>query len=233
MALFRCSLTLCFSCLLLGFPGAANAALIDRGAGLIYDSDRDLTWLSDTNLGAGSSEDDGFSSTDGLMTWPSAVAWAGNLAYYDSVRDVTWDDWRLPNTVQPDAGCSQQEGGGAFAAGTGCTASELGHMFYEELGGTALSSILVSTDPDLALFSNFANNGYWSETAYDTTFAWVVNYEYGAQAADNKALGYYAWAVRDGDVGAIPEPGTAWLLGTGLLMLGLGRSRAADRKSDH
>jgi len=163
---------------------------------------------------------------------PSAVAWAGNLSYYDGVRDVTWDDWRLPTTVQPDAGCSQQEGGGAFAAGTGCTASELGHMFYEELGGTALSSILVSTDPDVALFSNFVNNGYWSETAFDGTFAWVVNYEYGAQAADNKSLGYYAWAVRDGDVGVIPEPRTAWLLGTGLLMLGLGRSRRADRTTD-
>ena len=147
MALVRCSVTTLCSCLLLGFSGAANAALIDRGAGLIYDSDRDLTWLANTNLGAGSSQDDGFSTTDGLMTWSSAVAWAANLTYYDSVRDVTWDDWRLPTTVQPDAGCSQQEGGGAFAAGTGCTASELGHMFYDELGGTALASILTSSDP--------------------------------------------------------------------------------------
>jgi hypothetical protein len=229
MALVRCSVTTLCSCLLLGFSGAANAALIDRGAGLIYDSDRDLTWLANTNLGAGSSQDDGFSTTDGLMTWSSAVAWAGSLSYYDNVRDVTWDDWWLPNTVQPDAGCSQQEGGGAFAAGTGCTASELGHMFYAELGGTALSSILTSIDPDLALFTNFANNGYWSETSFDSTDAWVVNYEYGAQAADNKTLGYYAWAVRDGDVGVIPEPGTALLLGTGLFVLGLGRWPRSDR----
>lgn len=213
------------SSVLFGFSAAANAALIDRGAGLIYDSDRDITWLANANSGAGSSYDDGFSPSDGFMTWPSAVGWAANLSYYDSIRDVTYDDWRLPTTVQPDAGCSQQEGGGSFAAGTGCTGSELGHMFYAELDGTALTSILTSSDPDLALFTNLQSDGYWSNTSFDANFAWVVNYEYGAQAADNKTLGYYAWAVRDGDVTVIPEPGTAWLMGTGLVMLCLGRSQ--------
>ena len=33
----------------LALPGLANAALIDRGGGLIYDTDLDITWLADAN----------------------------------------------------------------------------------------------------------------------------------------------------------------------------------------
>lgn len=36
------------------------------------------------------------------------------------------------------------------------------------------------------------------------------------------------WAVRDGDVASIPEPTTAWLLGSGLIIL-IGATR--KRKS--
>lgn len=35
--------------------GSAQATLIDRGGGLIYDTDRDITWLSDANLIASNS----------------------------------------------------------------------------------------------------------------------------------------------------------------------------------
>jgi hypothetical protein len=196
---------------------AAQAALIDRGGGLIYDSDRDITWLADANAGAGSAFDDGFLATDGLMTWQSAVDWAAGFSYFDSERNVTLDDWRLPTTVQPDPACSQQEGGGQFSAGANCTGSELGHLFYVELGGTAMNPISGSADPDLALFANVHDDGYWSQTQFDATFAWVLNYGYGLQAADQKVLGYYAWAVRDGDVAVVPVPGAAWLLGVAAL----------------
>ena len=207
----------------LGFPVLANGALIDRGGGLIYDADRNITWLQNANHGAGSAQDDGFSNTDGLMTWQSAVAWAANLSYYDSVRDVTYTDWRLPTTVQPDPTCSQQEGGGAFSAGANCTGSEMGHLFYQELGGTSFASILTSNDPDLNLFTNVQGDGYWSEN-FDANFAWVFNHGYGLQGPDNKTLGYYAWAVRDGDVAsAVPLPAALWLLATGLVGLA-GRS---------
>ncbi|CAA9891115.1 conserved hypothetical protein [Candidatus Methylobacter favarea] len=33
----------------LGLATSANSALIDRGNGMIYDSDQDLTWLQDAN----------------------------------------------------------------------------------------------------------------------------------------------------------------------------------------
>jgi len=31
------------------FSSSANAALINRGGGLIYDSDQDITWLQDAD----------------------------------------------------------------------------------------------------------------------------------------------------------------------------------------
>ena len=87
----------------LGFSGAAGAALIDRGTGLIYDDVLDITWLADANLfktqyggnnnivnqiiaavptitdsnitRAITAAD--FNTTDGRMTWWGAMAWAG------------------------------------------------------------------------------------------------------------------------------------------------------------
>ena len=65
-----------------GLALPAQATLIDRGLfdnglggtmNLIYDDDRNITWLGDANFGSGSAFDDGFSSTDGRMTWQNAV----------------------------------------------------------------------------------------------------------------------------------------------------------------
>lgn len=38
--------------------GSAQASLYDRGGGLIFDSDRNITWLQNANQGAGSIYDD-------------------------------------------------------------------------------------------------------------------------------------------------------------------------------
>ena len=72
--------------------GAAQAALIDRGGGLIYDTDLNVTWLKDANYAQTSGYD-----ADGRMTWGQSMTWADNLGYYDSVRGVTYTDWRLPD----------------------------------------------------------------------------------------------------------------------------------------
>ena len=56
--------------------GEADAALIDRGAGLIYDTDRDITWLQDGNYAFTS----GYSTGDGgKMTWHDAGPWAAGV----------------------------------------------------------------------------------------------------------------------------------------------------------
>ncbi len=195
-------------CLSLGFTMSASAALIDRGNGLIYDSDRDITWLADANLGAASVWDDGFSGTDGAMTWQSAVNWAASLSY------AGFDDWRLPSTAVPDATCATPPP----SFGVNCTNSELGHMYYTELGGTVHDPLGPHPAPGPGPFTNLQGDGYWSGTEFDATDAYVLNFGYsGAQAADNKTIGYFAWAVRDGD--PVPVPATAWLFVTGLIAL--------------
>lgn len=66
-----------------GFTGLSGAELIDRGGGLIYDTELDITYLSD--------------SPHTGMKFFSAKNWVENLEYYDSVRGVIWDEWRLPD----------------------------------------------------------------------------------------------------------------------------------------
>lgn len=199
-----------WTCVVFCLAVPAHAALVDRGGGLVFDSDRNITWLADANLGAGSAYDDGLLANDGLMTWQSAVDWAAHLDYGG------FSDWRLPATPLSDATCSIPP----VSFGTNCTGSELGHLYNTELGGTVLSPAGFTPAPGPGPFTNIQADGYWSGTAYDAGFAYVVNFGFsGQQAADNKTLGYYAWAVHDGDIGAVPGPPAAWLLGTALLGL--------------
>ena len=54
--------------LVLCFAITANAALIDRGTGMIYDTDQDITWLQDADYAATSGYD-----SDGQMNWFEAT----------------------------------------------------------------------------------------------------------------------------------------------------------------
>ncbi|MDH4028435.1 MAG: DUF1566 domain-containing protein [Nitrospirota bacterium] len=72
--------TLVFVCATL-----ANAELLDRGGGLIYDDALDITWLQNANY------------PGNTMTWLEADDWAASLVFQG------FDDWRLPAT---DISCS-------------------------------------------------------------------------------------------------------------------------------
>lgn len=214
----------------LAMTSAAQAALVDRGGGLIYDTDLDVTWLKDANYAKTSGYD-----ADGLMTWSDAVTWAANLSYYDSVRDVTYDDWRLPTTTDTGTpGCNW-----AYS-GTDCgynvdPASEMAHLYFVELGnlsyytttgaiggayagGANPSSTLDNVGP----FINFQSYNYWSGTEYaqDPTYAWVFYTGYGYQYGLGKTYSFYVLAVRPGDVAAVPEAQTYALMLAGLGLVG-------------
>jgi len=187
----------------------ANAALVSRlGGQAVYDTDLNITWLADANYAMTSGDD-----ADGLMTWSEAMTWAGNLSYGG------YSDWRLPTTLQPDVTCELNTVAGS--SGANCTGSEMGHLFYTELGGVANASILTSSDPDLTLYQNVQSNFYWSGTefAFDTSSAWGFYFNSGGQESHNKNNIHYAWAVRGGDVAAVPVPAAAWLFGSGLIGL--------------
>ena len=205
-------LTLGFA-LLLGGAGSVSAALIDRGNGLIYDDDLDITWMADANYAATQyTNSNGLEGDlDGRMAWSVANTWAADLVFGG------YDDWRLFN-ADPICGF-----------GFNCTRNELGHLFYDELGVTVGSSINTSTATGLALFDNVQSSSYWSGTEYaDTSYAWYFSTNFGYQDFSIKPLELYAWAVRSGDVAAasVPEPGTMLLLAAGMIgIVGVKRRR--------
>ena len=153
------------------------------------------------------------------MTWADAVAWADGLSFFDTVRGVTWDDWRLPLTSQPDPSCSTQSlDVPPQGLGVNCTGSEMGYLFNVEG--------IVASSP--GLFTNVQQSlSYWSGSEYAPfpSLAWNFGFGSGFQLADARNIVLFAWAVRPGDVAAqsVAEPGTAISLGAALGLLWLRR----------
>ncbi len=188
----------------LSASGSVHAMLFDRGGGLIYDDALNVTWLQDTIYGAGSLYDDGHASYDGAMTWENAMAWATNLTYFDSIRNTTYTDWRLPRVWS-----APWAGGNCY--GYNCVNSEMGSLYYSTLGrpGNPENPI-----PSPELFVNFTNYGYWTSTTFwpPDGRSWVFTMASGGQVAIDQDAGFLAWAVRDGDVASVPEPTPIGLL---------------------
>jgi len=183
---------------LLGLTPLAQATLWDRGRGLVYDDVLNITWLQDANYGAGSSYDNGYSTTDGTMTWANAVAWADQLVYGG------YDDWRLP-TTEPETGNSITYN---------VTSSEMGYMYYVNLGnvgspdsGETVIPNATFTDGNgkMVSFQNVQADAYWSGTEYSINLqgAWMFLFHNGGQRPADKNYAGCTWAVRDGDVAPV------------------------------
>ncbi len=128
----------------------------------------------------------------------------------------------MPTTLQPDATCSASLTNSTYGVqnyGTGCTGSELGNLFYNGLGGVAGRSIATTRNANYDLFANIQSSVYWSGTEYAPfpPYAWYFGTVVGGQYVDDKDFNGYAWAVRSGDVAAVPEPGVIGLFGIGAL----------------
>jgi hypothetical protein len=218
----------------------AHAALYDRGNGMIYDSDLNITWLQDANYAAtsnypiaGHSQDDGEGDVyvfPGTMTWAEATTWASNLVYQGI------SGWRLPSAKL--IGNELWSYDGSTDLGSNNTRSELGHLYYE-LGNTAYYvsygvfathwrapqwTFIDASTGQADSFLNVDGYSYWeAEIDPDDGGAALLFDVIGNQTTDFVGWEFnQAWAVHDGDianVNSVPVPAAAWLFGSGLLGL--------------
>ena len=225
--------------------GAAQAALHDRGGGLLYDDVLNVTWLQDANYAKTSGYD-----ADGLMDWSAANVWATNLFYHDSVRGADWNDWRLArNGPIGSAWTDDSAYDGSADSGYNITSphSELAYMYYVNLGLKGYFSPTGTLQPDSGIHRDGSLGGeadvgpvknlqpftYWSGTQYVIprypyiSLAWFFRTVNGYQSIDLFYNEFSAWAVRDGDVAAVPEPETYALFLAGLAVMG----RAVRRRT--
>jgi hypothetical protein len=205
----------------LGFGSAtAQAALIDRGGGLIYDDVLNVTWLQDARYAVTTG-----AAPFGSLTWQESKDFASNLTYFDSVRGVTYDDWRLPVVFNS----------GAEGYDTAGASSELAYMYYVNLGYSANydphTTDPVPTSDAYNPFINISYRGYWTDTASEfSNRAWYEHFHFGFGGVTSVFDYNQVWAVRDGDVAplvsnSVPEPGTLGLFGAAIGLAGFLRRR--------
>jgi hypothetical protein len=212
--------------------GSANAALTTIGTAqfngtgtaynLIWDNDnngKSLVWLDYTHA---------------ADNWQNQVNWAQGLNTVLTCDTpgytVDWKaSWRLPSTVD---GILNVGFNGNTTAGYNVTTSEMGHLFYSELGNLGFFSTSGSTQSPYGLqntgdFNNLRNTQYgsyyWSGTTYGANpgIAWTfyMNRGYQNYSAKVSIDNLYGLAVWEGQVSQVPIPGTFWLLGSGLVGL--------------
>lgn len=207
---------------MLALTGSAQAALQDRGGGMIYDTTLDITWLQDFNQAQTSGYD-----SDGFMSWTDANTWAQGLVYGGH------DDWRLPT--------------GSNSCGSPgsppCLGLELWNLYYTELGNVLRQAS--HTEPFIHLLYEPVNGyaAFWTDATMDIQGRlYATAFHFDLQAAPGRfSLGpgidftvpattlLSAIAVRSGDVASpVPEPQTLVLSLLGLGAVGLARRQGQE-----
>jgi hypothetical protein len=199
---------------------SANASLVGRlpltSGGTdyqaAYDDVLDITWVTNASL-------------SGLNTWDNQVAWASGLDY------LGFDDWRLAS-MSVAAGLPTGTASSVIDCSTAtelaCRDNELGYMFHHNMGGVRGDNKTGNQTVDGVLLTDVWFE-YWSGTSVGRLGAWrfvfIDGFQNGAFRADPTL---YGWAVRSGDVSAVPVPAAVWLFGSGLIgLVGLARRKKA------
>jgi hypothetical protein len=253
----------------------ANAALttVDNGLG-VYDSALNVTWATNGNLLQTMESQQGSLNVINAIIAASPVVhdtpnaydnngpgnynvsinnfggggltdWYGAQAFINYLNVINYGNskqWALPSSgTNPQANFNQ-------------TSSQLGELYYNELGAVALDSNSAPASQHFGIlgkgygamyqagnpgpFTNVQAQTYWSGTEFTSpsiltagpVFAWYFSTQTGYQFETNKILGpYYIWPVSPGLIQAsapVPLPASIWLFGYGIMgLLGLNRQR--------
>lgn len=185
------------------------------------------------------------------MAWMDAMnGFNGGQGY------LGYNTWRLPTVTPLNGSSfnyvantngTTDKGFNISAPGTlyaGSGANELAHLFHNSLGnkgacaiadGSATECIMPTPDNfwewgliETGPFINMLANRYATDVEHelDTMRAFDFGFGWGQVGTGGKTGIYYAMAVLDGNVSAVPVPAAVWLLGSGLLgLVAVGRSR--------
>ena len=157
--------------LLLGMNNSTAHAALESSAGgtMIYDTDRNITWVTDANLfrtqfianpnltseiiaansGIVQNLPNSYDGNDRVYnlnasdfgTGDGRLNWFAAKAWVNSLEYGGISDWRLPTiTDTGEAGCDESFSGTDCGDNVDTSGSELAHLFYDELGLKAATS---------------------------------------------------------------------------------------------
>jgi hypothetical protein len=179
---------------------SAQASFIASEDGeTVYDSIGDVTWLSNANLAATKSFGVRGINPNGSMSWTTAQQW---ISAINAANYLGSNKWSLPTSRMPDYGCSQNPKSAAF--GYGCSGSQMGNLYYNQLGGVKGSTIEQTHNASYSLFKNFQPYLYWSSTLWERVpnSAFSFSFGNGFQGTNVFANAMYAIPVAPGKVGS-------------------------------
>jgi hypothetical protein len=168
-----CSFIIVMFAMFIFSPYSAHAELSNRGTDslgnrLIYDSDLNITWYDYTKSYV----------PLGGATWGEQMLWASYLTV--NFGGTIYDDWRLPTALNQD--------GTGPCLGYNCTGSEMGHLFYTELGNKGFLATNGNPQSGWGLtntgnFQNLQPVPYWSGTEWAAipSHAWYFYFYSGGQ----------------------------------------------------
>jgi len=200
MAIIRAMLSAALSCAgVLSFSGAEAALVASENGETVYDTVNDVTWLANANLAATKTFGVRGINPDGSMAWTTAQAW---IAAMNAANYLGSNKWSLPATKLPDANCSQNPKSAAF--GYGCIGSQMGNLYYNDLGGVKGSTIQLQHKANYDLFNNFQPYLYWSSTLWPPVrnSAFSFSFGNGFQGTNVYANAMYAIVVTPGKIGS-------------------------------